>query len=67
MDEFVEVKIKIKDDDHRSEEKHAVYTNQGFTVSRNNEKLQEWVGKALEGFSGDTKDCDVTIFVRMEW
>jgi hypothetical protein len=67
MDEFVEVKIKIKDDSFRTEEKHAIYTNEGFNVSRNNTKLQEWVGKALEGFSGDPANCDVSIFVRMEW
>ncbi len=67
MDEFVEVKIKIKDDSFRTEEKHAIYTSEGFNVSRSNEKLQEWVGKALEGFHGDPSDCDVSIFVRMEW
>lgn len=55
MTDFIELSIRLKDDDKTLTQKHAIYKD-AFVLSRDNPELAELVNAAIQEFKGSPTD-----------
>lgn len=60
MTDFLELSIRLKDDDKTLVQKHAIYKD-AFVLSRNNPELADLVNAAIAEFKGEPSDIVVRV------